>query len=225
MRHLTSLIVAPIIAVGIYVLIGVANVKSATGLGQVDTNRTRGYFNLGVAVACLVIAGLLYSLLVLSRLSPLGTVLAGLALLGVGVWAWFDHQSFLDRMPSGIPGVRGAGHAGAGAITIALSVPLILTLFSPRRWRKYATPRPAGTPAPGAGPAYASSPSYADSPPDASSTAPSYDDTPAYAPPTYGSTLGTAETRGSSTSTDLFGNSRYPSSPVSYDGPETTRQL
>lgn len=140
MRHVISLIVSPLIAVLIYLLIGIAEVKSDTGLGQLDEDRSLGYANVGLAVGCLVVAGALYSILVLARLSPLGTVLAGAALLAVGVWAWFANESFVDRVPSGLPGISGAGHAGAGATTIALSIPLLLTLFSGRRWRRHAVP-------------------------------------------------------------------------------------
>ncbi|HLL66231.1 MAG TPA: hypothetical protein VK453_10855 [Micromonosporaceae bacterium] len=162
MRHVASFFISPIIAVLIYLLIGIANVRAATGLDQVDGDRSLGYANLGLAVGCLAVAGALYSVLVLARLSPLGTVLAGLALLGVGLWAWFARESFLDSLPSGLPGVRGAVHAGAGALTIALSIPLLLTLFSPRRWRRHGTPK-ASAPTTAA-PAYPTPQGYPEQP-------------------------------------------------------------
>lgn len=176
MRHLSSIVLSLIIAAALYLLTGVGEVKSAAGLEQVDSGRTTvGYGNLIVALACLATAGALYAVLVLARLSPLGTVLAGAGLAGVTAWAWFARDSFLDAAPADLPLIDDAARAGAGTLTLALSIPLLLTLFSPRRWRKYATSSAAPTPQYGqqgrltpdttaqlpvsGGPAYASDPS------------------------------------------------------------------
>jgi hypothetical protein len=236
MRHLFSMVLSLLFAALIYVLIGIGSVKVTAGLSQLDDAKARGYTNLAVAVAALAIAGALYAVLVLARLSPLGTVLAGLALAGVAIWAWFAAGSFTDIVPSNIVGVRGAGRAGAGTTTLVLAIPLLLTLFSPRRWRRRANPV-APQPAVGptvvqpepvsAGQAYSAQPTYDTPAYGQPPTAQSPYEEPSYAAQphdtTYGSQLRATEQSWppppTSTTTDLFGN------PASSDRPDTTRRL
>src|SRR5262245_43765871 len=91
-------------------------------------------------------AGLLYSVLVLARLSPVGTFLAGLAFFGLGMWSLFAHSSLQDLMPDrflGVDGLLGAPISGFGPAFAILGMPLMLTVFSPRRWRRYPNGAPA----------------------------------------------------------------------------------
>jgi hypothetical protein len=166
MRHLLSLLLAIVLTPVVFVASGYANIKfvEATAGGKVVPAL--------LAVAAILVAGLAYSVLVLARLSPVGTVLAGLALLGVVMWALVDPASYLDVTPDKVLGVNGLLTAPINGVTAVLAVPLILTIASPRRWRRYAN-RPVAGPA-SAAPAYptqAGAPTYS----------PSY--SPAYTPP------------------------------------------
>jgi hypothetical protein len=182
MRHLLSLILAVILAPLIYVTAGFAIAKWA------ESEASSGRFDLVPALlflAAILLAGALYALLVLVRLSPLGLVLAGLTYLGVTVWGAFDPYGLYDVLPHKVLGVAGVLTYPVGPVTGLLAVPLLFTIFSPRRWRRYATPQPAGvTGAPAyptggvsAAPSYGT-PSYG---------TPSYG-TPSYSPPSYGGT-------------------------------------
>jgi hypothetical protein len=146
MRHagsvLLSLFLAPLIWVG-------------TGYGLTEVNQARvrfaGGFEVEIVLGLLALlaAGALYALLVMARLSPIGPALIGLVFVGLSAWAAFDPASYFDTMPTDL---RRGDFAltypalGYGAL---LGVPLLATLLSPRRWRRYAH---AGAAAP-AGPA------------------------------------------------------------------------
>jgi hypothetical protein len=209
MRHLGSLILSIIIAPVIWGL---------TGIGLVEYEARLGGGGLGadwfVGLAALVGAGLLVAVLLLLRISPLGTVIAGLAFVGATLWAGFNPTSFVDMMPHALFGRPEAWLAPANGAGLVIGVPLLLTLFSPRRWRAVDRPRAAtyGTPGqmasqpPGAAAAaYESQPyrppaqqygpppqqSYAEPP----SAAPTYGPPPSYgaptsAPPSYGPSYG-----------------------------------
>jgi hypothetical protein len=130
MRHLLSLALALVLIPLIYIATGYGLVRSAkVGAGSLDLGT-------GVAaVAAFAVAGSLYAVLMLARLSPAGLVLGGLALLGASVWAFFGTRSFLDTMPSSLLGQRGVMLAAAGSGAV-LAVPLLATVASPRRWRR-----------------------------------------------------------------------------------------
>jgi hypothetical protein len=137
-------------------------------------------------------------LLVMVRFSPVGPVVAGLAYLGVTVWALLDRDGFTSVIPADLFGERGALHRPVGMGTVLLAAPLILTVFSARRWRGAtaasrglydAAPTYPAT-APLAAPSYAdtfvsAAPSYAPST-SMDATSPSYEP-PVYTPPTYSS--------------------------------------
>jgi hypothetical protein len=197
MRHLGSLVLSLIIGVVSYVLAGIGIVKYVEAQEDLAADRAIGYLPLVLAIALLVAAGGLYSVLVLSRLSPLGPVLLSFALFGVAMWSMFDVEGFDDVMPNGILGVDNALLAPAGPVSLLLSVPLLITVFSPRRWRRYAYPMAAVAPSPGYSPppssyadtaTYPSSPaggyasSYPDSAPPYASTSSSYPSSPSYPP-------------------------------------------
>ncbi|HEY6594180.1 MAG TPA: hypothetical protein VI011_08725 [Asanoa sp.] len=198
MRHLGSLILSIILAPVIWGL---------TGIGLVEYEARLGGGRLGadwfVGLAALVGAGLLVAVLLLLRISPLGTVIAGLAFVGATLWAGLSPISFADTMPHALFGRADAWEVPANGVGIVIGVPLLLTLFSPRRWRAvdrqqgatYGTPGQLASQAPGAGAAAYDSqpygppaqqygaPSQPYSPPNA---APSYGPSPSYGPPTSG---------------------------------------
>jgi hypothetical protein len=173
MRHLLSAVLGIVLSPLIYTIAGYAAVKvdQATGEGALDMVPAA----LGVVAA--FTAGALYAILVMARLSPFGPILAGLLFLGVTLWALFNHDGFLATMQASVFGVRDVLHVPAGSGTALLAVPLLSTVFSPRRWRR--------TAGPGA-PAYDAAPSYSATTP---SAAPFYEppvyETSSFSPPVY----------------------------------------
>jgi hypothetical protein len=249
MRHLGSIALSLLLAPIVYALTGIGLVK------MIDVPRHlsgHDYVTLGIGVAALVGAGLAYAVLVMTRLSPLGPVLAGLGFLGMTAWYIGSRSSFTRIIPENALGVRGAAWAPASTVTVLLAVPLLVTVVSPRRWRRWANPPAAvaapgytppavtgdepgypGTPYPGApsySPSYSPSPAYPGSP--AYSAAPAYQSS-GYQTPTSGApTPGySAPTSGppdqSSDATTPLPTSGPPAWPVRDDpaDPESTRKL
>jgi hypothetical protein len=148
MRHagslLLSLFLAPLIWVG-------------TGYGLNEVNRARaqlvGGFEIEIVLGMLALlaAGGLYALLTMARLSPIGPALIGLIFLALATWSAFDPDSYFDTMPTDLRDGDFALTYPALGYSALLAVPLLATLLSPRRWRRYAVPA-AATPA---APAYA----------------------------------------------------------------------
>jgi hypothetical protein len=173
MRHLWSLILALVLTPLIYTAAGVSAVRlsDARGLGSTAV----------VGLVAALVAGGLYALLVMVRLSPVGPVVAGLIYLGVTIWALLDLTGFQDFLPPDFFGEKGVLHRPVGMGTALLAGPLLITVFSPSRWR-------------GAGDSslpYDAAPVYPTAVP---SAAPSYTDTavsaaPVYHPDTPSSTL------------------------------------
>jgi hypothetical protein len=193
MRHVGSIVLSLVLTPLVYVLYGIGGTKWFAGIRP---GSSKDYFALAVGLAALLAAGIAYALLTLLRLSPLGPVLAGFALVGVSLWAALDRNSFTATMPRDIAGVQGAGWV-AGPVTFLLAIPLIATIVSPRRWRRY-----ANAPATVAGVGTPVQSGYGDP----------YSAQPSSAPPSY--------------SSSGYGPPSYPSSndPNAYD-PEATRRL
>jgi hypothetical protein len=139
MRHLGSIVLSLVLAPIIYVLVGVGFVElTAGGSGTLTST---DYAKLAIGGLALIVAGLLFALLTMSRLSPLGPVLAGLSLLVIQVWALVAQESFLRTMPRSMLGVQGSVAIPAGiGVALLLAVPLLATIVSPRRWRRSAQP-------------------------------------------------------------------------------------
>jgi hypothetical protein len=199
MRHLGSLVLSLIAGALIYVLLGVTFAKWGEALSE--TGGTK-YGAFAISILAALVAGALYSVLVLARLSPLGLVLLGLLYYVVAFWAFFGQSSFADIMPHSIAGVQNAGLIAAGPHLLLLGTPLLATIFSPRRWRKWGSAPAAVAPAPGYSPApvgpggYQAPPAPAAGgfgapnygpPPNTPSYAPPVANTPSYASPTSGS--------------------------------------
>jgi hypothetical protein len=168
MRHLWSLLLALGLTPMIYAVAGVsaARLADASALGPAA----------GIGLGAGLLAGVLYAVLVMVRLSPVGPLVAGLAFLGVTLWWLVDRDGFTSLIPADLFGEKGALHRPVGMGTVLLAAPLILTVFSPRRWRKSATPTPPG---------YDAAPTY---PTTEVSAAPTYSDTVVSAAPSYAPT-------------------------------------
>jgi hypothetical protein len=149
MRHLGSLVLSLIAGALIYVLLGVTFVKWGEALGESGGSK---YGDFAISIGAVLVAGGLYALLVLARLSPLGLVLLGLLYYVVAFWVFFSPSSFTDLMPHSIAGVDGAGLAAAGPDLLLVGTPLLATIFSPRRWRRWGSTPAAVAPAPGYSP-------------------------------------------------------------------------
>ena len=175
MRHLWSLVLSLVLTPLIYVSAGLSAVKfgDARGLGMTA----------GLGLLWAFVAGALYALLVMARLSPVGPIAAGLIYLGVTFWAVLDRGGFESVIPADILGQKGIMHVPVGMGTALLAAPLLLTVFSARRWRSTEAPPAVSY---DAAPVYAevdtsAAPSYPTTVP---SAAPTYA-APGYAAPTY----------------------------------------
>ena len=94
MRHLLSVVLSIVLAPLIYAAAGLAAIKldaahlSTTSIVWSDA---------AIGLAAGVVAGAGYAVLVMSRMSPLGPALAGLAYLGITVWAYVSPGTFRTR--------------------------------------------------------------------------------------------------------------------------------
>ena len=194
MRHLLSIVLSLILAPLVYLSTGYATIKlaEATAKGSVSVVPAL------LGVLAVGLAGALYSVLVLARLSPIGTVLAGLFFFAISIWALLAPAKFGRAMPDSVAGVAGVATAGVGAVTFLIAVPLVVTVASPRRWRRgtAAATGPTGSGAPYAAGPYGA-PVYTPTgytPP--TYTSPSYptpdSGAPVYTPTGYGSPADTA---------------------------------
>ena len=72
MRHLGSIVLAIVFAPLIYILAGVGQVKFVAGTAGASTD----WAAVGIGIGALVVAALLYSVLVMTRISPLGPIIS-----------------------------------------------------------------------------------------------------------------------------------------------------
>jgi hypothetical protein len=138
MRHLLSVLVGLVLAPLVYISAGFAAVWFTEATSTDNTDTVKALLGLGAAA----IAGAFYAILLLTRLSPVGPVVVGLAYLGVGAWSVVDQDGFNSSVAGTLIGVNGVLHAAVPFGTSLLAVPLLITVFSPRRWRH--TERPEG---------------------------------------------------------------------------------
>jgi hypothetical protein len=157
MRHVLSLVLGVVLAPLIYVaaLITAARLDDSVGSGGFAVREV--LIGLGTAV----VAGGLYAVLVMARISPVGPILAGVLYLGASVWALVDAPGVSRLLRDAVPSVPDGGALIPG-MTAFLAVPLLATIFSPRRWRRHADGGPTG---------YNAAPDY---PPPPDSAAPAY---------------------------------------------------
>ena len=158
MRHVLSLVLGVVLAPLVYVAALISAARLDASIGGFGGVALRDAL-LGLAAA--VIAGGLYAVLVMARLSPVGPVVAGLLYLGATVWALFDAGAVSRLLRDAVPSVPDAG-ALIPSVTAFLAMPLLATIFSPRRWRRHTNGGPGG---------YNAAPDY---PPPPDSAAPAY---------------------------------------------------
>jgi hypothetical protein len=157
-RHLVSILLAPVLGFVAYILLGYAAFQVRIENGWDGDN--------AIGMLALLGAGAAYAGLVVPRLSPIGPAFVGLIYFGLGMWLISDLSSFVDTLPADLFGLDNAGF-GAGSMLIPLAIPLLATLVSPNRWHGRSRPATVGAPAtppPGFGPPEPP-PSSFDSPP------------------------------------------------------------
>jgi hypothetical protein len=133
-RHLGSILLSLVLAPVMYLLIAIG-VRYVADHGSLAAHHD--YVKAAIGVLALLGAALLYSLLVLTRLSPVGPGLVGFAFLAASGWIIFASSSFQSATPIKFAGVPDQPVMPAGTEMLLLAVPLLLTVASPRRWRRY----------------------------------------------------------------------------------------
>ncbi|HEY8471988.1 MAG TPA: hypothetical protein VIL37_05065 [Natronosporangium sp.] len=135
MRHLGSVALALLLAPLAFVLIG----RGLGGLVEVASEAPEAeqtdYFAIVTASAATGLAGLILALLTMARFSPLGPTLAGAGLLTIGVWFLLDRERVLDAIPHTQLGLSDDRFDLAATVAPLIAVPMLVTLFIPRRWR------------------------------------------------------------------------------------------
>jgi hypothetical protein len=185
MRHFLSVVLSIVLAPLIYVAAGLAAVKlDAAHINSSSINWTAAELGLGAGV----IAGALYAVLVMARISPVGPFLAGLAYLGMTTWSFLDSASFQKAFDFDILGLHRVLLQPAGAGLLLLAIPLVATIFSRRRW----------VPGDASGLPYDAAPSYRAAP---GSAAPEYGEPPTLAGPAYPSYGASYSTESTETTT------------------------
>lgn len=131
MRHLGSIALAIVFAPLIYLLTGIGEVKFVGGMGGSSAD----WAALGIGMAALIVAGALYSVMTMARISPLGPVLMALLYFVVELWAVFSLDSLTKLLGTSVFGIQGAAEQPLGGLALFMAIPLIVTIVSPRRWR------------------------------------------------------------------------------------------
>jgi hypothetical protein len=135
LRHVRSILYALVLAPVLWVLTGV-------GFNHDLTTRGRGTFAVEsyAGLLLLLLAGAAYGILVFAPISPAGPSLAGLAYLGIAVWALSAPDSYAGAFPASVT-KDGFDLSRPGyGLAAMLAVPLIATALSGRRWAKYEPP-------------------------------------------------------------------------------------
>ncbi|MFI6073763.1 hypothetical protein ACIA5C_19525 [Actinoplanes sp. NPDC051343] len=132
MRHLRSILYAVVLAPAVWVLVAVGLTHDLTARGR-DGFAVESFMGL----LMLLLGGAAYGILVFAPISPLGPTAAGVVFFAAGVWAISSPSSYADLWPAGV--VKDGfdlSRPGYGLAAL-LSVPMILTVLSVRRWRGY----------------------------------------------------------------------------------------
>ncbi|BBH66223.1 hypothetical protein ACTI_29080 [Actinoplanes sp. OR16] len=135
MRHLRSILYALVLAPSIWILAGV-------GFTHDLTSRGREFFaeESIAGLLLLIFSGILYAILTFAPVSPAGPVLAGVAYLGVTIWAWTSPEAYAGLWaPEISKDTFDLSRPGYGLAAL-LAIPLIGTALSARRWARYEPP-------------------------------------------------------------------------------------
>jgi hypothetical protein len=233
MRHLGSIVLSIVLAPIIYLLVGVGEIKFATNGATVAAGQSTNWTAIGIGVGALVVAGALFATLVMARISPLGPVIAAILYIAVSAWAVESLANVVKLIGSSTLGVSGAQEAPLSGVALFMAVPLLATIFSPRRWRGKDKPAVAAYVPPAGTPAYPTTTGYPTptSSPDAAPTygepaaygSPAYP-TPSTAAPTYGSTPAYTPTPNASAPTQLTPETAADAQPVEVEPTATDEE-
>ncbi|HWS31649.1 MAG TPA: hypothetical protein VN408_02785, partial [Actinoplanes sp.] len=135
MRHLRSILYALVLAPSVWVLIGV-------GFTDDLSSRGREFFSAESISGLLLVvfAGILVTILAFSPISPAGPALTGAGFLGVTIWAFNSPTEYAALWA---PEVAKDGFdlsRPAYGLAALLSIPLLCTALSARRWARYEPP-------------------------------------------------------------------------------------
>jgi hypothetical protein len=146
-RPLGSLLLALLVAPVAFVLTGRGLGGLAEVASEAPTAEQTDYFAIATSAASVGLAGLLFALLTMARFAPLGPGVAGLCYLAVGIWTLLDRDQLLDTVPGDLVGLDDERLIFSTTVAPLLAVPLLVTLFIPRRWSGRERPEPAPPPA------------------------------------------------------------------------------
>jgi hypothetical protein len=135
MRHLRSIFYALVLAPCIWVLL-------AVGFTDDLSSRGREFFTAESVsgLLLLIFAGILFSILAAGPVSPAGPVLAGVVYLSVTLWAFNAPEAYAALWsPEVVKEGFNLSRPGYGLAAV-LSIPLLLTALSARRWARYEPP-------------------------------------------------------------------------------------
>jgi hypothetical protein len=135
MRHIVSIVLSMIFAPIIYILTGVGMVKFAENGGTVASGQSNNWTDVGVAAGSIVVAGALWAVLTMVRMSPLGPLIAGLVLIGAEIWGLQSPADLVKLFGTSVMGVSGAAEAPLNGPALLMAIPMLATIFSARRWR------------------------------------------------------------------------------------------
>ncbi|MFI6821711.1 hypothetical protein ACIBJE_12270 [Micromonospora sp. NPDC050187] len=153
MRHLWSFLAGLVVAPVTWVLVALGQDGSGRTIDRWVELGTFNTANLIEPAVYLGVAGLLFGLVGMLRVSPLGPLVAGLLLVAPYVGMLVAPFDVRDRLPDGwkvfgdpLPLLLPVRNGTLFLIGVAL----LVAVFSGQRWRRW--PRPAPTPVPATGP-------------------------------------------------------------------------
>jgi hypothetical protein len=131
-RHFRSILYAVVLAPAVWVLVAVGLTHDLTARGR-DGFAVESFTGL----VMLLLGGAAYGILVFAPISPLGPTVAGVVFLAAGTWAIEAPSAYAGVWPGGVV-KEGFDLSRPGyGLAALLSVPMILTVLSVRRWRGY----------------------------------------------------------------------------------------
>jgi hypothetical protein len=131
-RHFRSILYAVVLAPAVWVLVAVGLTHDLTARGR-DGFAVESFTGL----LMLLLGGAAYGILIFAPISPLGPTVVGVVFLAAGSWAIASPTGYAGVWPAGV--VKDGfdlSRPGYGLAAL-LSVPMILTVLSVRRWRGY----------------------------------------------------------------------------------------
>jgi hypothetical protein len=185
MRHLGSIVLSIVLAPIIYLLVGVGEIKFATNGATVAAGQSTDWTAIGIGVGALIVAGALYAVLAMTRISPLGPVIAAILYIAASAWAVENLANLVKLIGSSTLGVSGAQEAPLSGVALFMAIPLLATIVSPRRWRGKDKPMVGAYIPPAGTPAYPTATAYPTPTTTSTDAAPTYGEPAAYGSPAY----------------------------------------